>query len=79
MQSEFSDCDRCGQAVHHDELAYKPERFDRWWWFLLPSSWAGDVLDLAAADPKREGESYGGYCGWCFGPGYKAGRQDKHV
>lgn len=76
---EFTDCDRCGQAVKFDDLDYKPTRYDRWWWYLLPWTWAADLLLLTTIDEKRDGEAYGGYCGWCFGPGYKLDRESSDV
>ena len=68
--SEFQPCDRCEQHVHVDDLGFKPERFDRWWWCLLPVSWALALLDRAAMQ-EGEPEPYGAYCNWCFGPGYE--------
>lgn len=74
MVGDFSACDRCGQHVHIDDLDAKPSRFNRWWWHLLPFAWAWRLLNRAA----DRGEEFDGlYCGWCYGPGYVASREDR--
>lgn len=75
MVGDYATCDRCEQHVHLDELDFKPERFDRWWWLLLPTGWANWLLTRAA----DRGEDFdGGYCGWCFGPGYRSVKEERN-
>lgn len=70
MVGDYCPCDGCGQMVHIDELDFKPERLNRWWWHLLPFRWAWKLLERAA----DHGEQFEcGLCQWCYGPGYVKG------
>src|SRR3546814_13573064 len=75
MCSDFSVSERVGQPVYIDALDARPCRLDRVWWHLLPTSWACAVFTRAADG----GEEFDGlYCGWCYGPGYVASREDQN-
>lgn len=75
MESDIQACDQCGQHVHIDDLDFKPLRFNRWWWHLLPLSWAWKLLEKAA----DTGEQFdGGYCKPCYGPGYLGVYAERH-